>query len=101
MVVDVTLAERLNRLTAPVAPFGLSECVRRERDAAASKMQSLSRGLLMDWAKHGVKIVRSGELDLNTPQTSGMTRAAAITHARAGASKLWAGTMVVQADAKT
>ncbi len=28
----------------------------------------------MDWAKHGVKIVHSDELDLNTPQTSGMTR---------------------------
>jgi uncharacterized RmlC-like cupin family protein len=55
----------------------------------------------MDWAKDGVKIVHSDELDLNTPQTWGMTRAAAITHATAGASKLWAGTMVVQADAKT
>ena len=55
----------------------------------------------MDWAKRGVKIVHSDELDLNTPQTSGMTRAAAITHARAGASRLWAGTMVVQPDAKT
>ena len=30
-----------------------------------------------------------------------MTRAAAITHARAGASKLWAGTVVVDPDAKT
>lgn len=55
----------------------------------------------MDWAKQGVKIVHSDQLDLNTPQTSGMTRAAAITHARAGASKLWAGTMLVQPDAKT
>jgi uncharacterized RmlC-like cupin family protein len=55
----------------------------------------------MDWAQHGVKIVRSNELDLNTPQTSGMTRAAAITHARTGASRLWAGTVVVQPDAKT
>src|ERR1700734_4015578 len=55
----------------------------------------------MDWAEHGVKIVHSDELDLNTPQTSGMTRAAAITHARTGANKLWAGTMLVQPDAKT
>jgi uncharacterized RmlC-like cupin family protein len=55
----------------------------------------------MDWAKRGVKIVHSDELDLNTPQTSDMTRAAAITHARTGASKLWAGTIMVQADAKT
>src|SRR6266436_1850711 len=50
----------------------------------------------MNWAEHGVKIVHSNELDLNTPQTWGMTRAAAITHARAGANKLWAGTMLVQ-----
>jgi uncharacterized RmlC-like cupin family protein len=55
----------------------------------------------MDWGQHGVKIVRSGELDPNTPQTAGMTRAAAITHAATGASKLWAGTVVVHAGAKT
>src|SRR5512141_261854 len=30
-----------------------------------------------------------------------MTRAAAITHARAGANKLWAGTVIVQPAAKT
>jgi len=55
----------------------------------------------MDWKHHGVKIVRAGELDSNTPQTPGMTRAAAISHARTGASKLWAGTMLVQPDART
>jgi uncharacterized RmlC-like cupin family protein len=55
----------------------------------------------MDWSTHGVKIVHSNELDPNTPQTSGMARAAAITHARTGASKLWAGTVVVQPAAKT
>ncbi len=38
----------------------------------------------MDWRKNGVKIVHAEELDMNTPQTSGMTRAAAITHAKAG-----------------
>ena len=54
-----------------------------------------------DWKEHGVKIVRAGELDPNTPQTPGMTRAAAITLARTGARKLWAGTVVVQPDAKT
>jgi uncharacterized RmlC-like cupin family protein len=53
------------------------------------------------WKEHGIRVVRAGELDLNTPQTPGMTRAAAITHASAGASKLWAGTVVVQPDAKT
>ena len=54
-----------------------------------------------DWSRHGVRIVRAGELDLNTPQTQGMTRAAAITQARTGASKLWAGTVVVEPNAKT
>lgn len=55
----------------------------------------------MDWRVHGVRIVRSDALDLNTPQTPGMTRAAAIDHARAGAQKLWAGTVVVDPNAKT
>jgi len=55
----------------------------------------------MDWRTHGIRIVRAGELDSNTPQTPGMTRAAAITHATAGAQKLWAGTVVVEPNAKT
>jgi uncharacterized RmlC-like cupin family protein len=108
--------ERVNRLTPEIKSarliqdqlLGLGQIrsicfgyVRSARRFAATKMQSSNRGLAMDWAKHGVKIVHSDELDLNTPQTSGMTRAAAITHARAGANKLWAGTMVVQPDAKT
>ena len=54
-----------------------------------------------DWKANGIRIVRAGELDSNTPQTPGMTRAAAITHASAGAQKLWAGTVVVEPDAKT
>ena len=55
----------------------------------------------MDWQTHGIKIVRANDLDSNTPQTVGMTRAAAITHARTGAAKLWAGTVVVQPAART
>jgi uncharacterized RmlC-like cupin family protein len=55
----------------------------------------------MDWKNHGVRIVRAGELDSNTPQTPGMSRAAAITTASAGARKLWAGTVIVQPNAKT
>ena len=54
-----------------------------------------------DWRDHGVKIIPGAQLDLNTPQTPGMTRAAAITHARTGASKLWAGTVRIDANAKT
>jgi len=53
------------------------------------------------WKLNGVRIVHAGELDTNTPQTPGMNRAAAITHARAGASKLWAGTVTIHANAKT
>jgi uncharacterized RmlC-like cupin family protein len=48
-----------------------------------------------DWKQHGIRIVRGNGLDPNTPQTPGMSRAAAITYARTGASKLWAGTVVV------
>src|SRR4051812_47797650 len=54
-----------------------------------------------DCRLHGVRIVRSDELDLNTPQTPGITRAAAITHATAGANKLWAGTVPIHPNAKT
>ena len=48
-----------------------------------------------------MRVVRADELDPNTPQTPGMSRAAAITTARAGAEKLWAGTVVIHPDAKT
>jgi uncharacterized RmlC-like cupin family protein len=54
-----------------------------------------------DWRLHGVRIVHGDELDPNTPQTAGMTRAAAIDAARAGAEKLWAGTVDIRPDAKT
>jgi|SRR5208282_1429663 uncharacterized RmlC-like cupin family protein len=55
----------------------------------------------IDWREHGVKIIRADQLDSNTPQTPGMDRAAAITHARTGANKLWAGTVTIHANAKT
>jgi len=53
------------------------------------------------WRHHGVRVVHSSELDINTAQTPGMNRAAAITYARAGAEKLWAGTVVIHPKAKT
>ena len=53
------------------------------------------------WKYHGIRIVHSDELDINTAQTPGMNRAAAITHARTGAEKLWAGTVVIHPKAKT
>jgi uncharacterized RmlC-like cupin family protein len=54
-----------------------------------------------DWRENGVRVVGAGDLDTNTPQTPGMSRAAAITFARAGAQKLWAGTVHIHPDAKT
>lgn len=54
-----------------------------------------------DWRTHGVKVIPGDQLDSHTPQTPGMRRAAAVTHARAGAEKLWAGTVVIEPNAKT
>ena len=54
-----------------------------------------------NWRDNGVRIIPAMQLDFNTPQTPGMTRAAAINHARAGANKLWAGTANIHPNAKT
>ena len=53
------------------------------------------------WRLHGVRVIPGDRLDTNTAQTPGMNRAAAITHARVGADKLWAGTVVIHPNAKT
>lgn len=58
-------------------------------------------GEMPDWRTRGVRIVKAGELDPNTAQTPGMSRAAAITAAKAGAAKLWAGTVSIEPNAKT
>ena len=103
--VETQSSRRRKRCVAEPQEAGFNavvpSAIRSAQASAATKMHNSSRGVLMDWTKHGVKSVHSNELDLNTPQTSGMTRPAAITHASAGASKLWAGTMVVQPEAKT
>jgi uncharacterized RmlC-like cupin family protein len=54
-----------------------------------------------DWRSNGVKIIPSDRLDSNTPQTPGMTRAAAINRAMAGANRLWAGSVTIHPNAKT
>jgi len=53
------------------------------------------------WKHDGVVVIPANALDTNTPQTPGMNRAAAIDFARAGAQKLWAGTVTIHAGAKT
>ena len=54
-----------------------------------------------DWRTDGVRVVKAGTLDTNTAQTAGMDRAAAINFVRAGAKKIWAGTVKIHPNAKT
>ena len=54
-----------------------------------------------NWKFNGVRVVRSEEFDFNTPQTPGMKRAAAVTSSVGGANKIWAGTVVIEPNAKT
>jgi uncharacterized RmlC-like cupin family protein len=53
------------------------------------------------WRDDGVRVIPGGSLDPNTAQTPGMDRAAAVNFARVGAQKIWAGTVKIQAGAKT
>jgi uncharacterized RmlC-like cupin family protein len=55
----------------------------------------------IDWKLHGVKVIPGNQLDSNTAQTPGMSRAAAINFARVGAQKIWAGTVTIHPNAKT
>ena len=55
----------------------------------------------VDWRLNGVRVIPGDQLDSNTPQTPGMDRNAAINFARAGAKKLWAGTVSIHPNAKT
>ena len=53
------------------------------------------------WRENGVRVIPAGQLDVNTAQSPGMNRAAAINFARVGAQKIWAGTVHIHANAKT
>jgi uncharacterized RmlC-like cupin family protein len=98
------MAARLANASAP--PRGVEACIdarhtsfvdARQRGTSATAVEQTGS----DWRLHGVRVVHADELDVNTPQTPGMNRAAAITAARAGAEKLWAGTVLIHPDAKT
>jgi len=54
-----------------------------------------------NWRDHGVAVIPGDALDPNTPQTPGMTRAAAINSARFGAQNIWAGRVSIERNAKT
>ena len=53
------------------------------------------------WRTQGVRVIHADELDDATAQTLGMHRRAAVTTERTGASKLWAGTVTIDPNAKT
>jgi len=61
----------------------------------------MSEPAKVDWKAGGVKVIPRDSLDINTPQTPGMNRAAAINYARVGAQRIWAGTVSILANAKT
>ena len=54
-----------------------------------------------EWKHDGVQVIPGHTLDSNTAQTPGMERKAAVDFARAGAQKIWAGTVTIHPDAKT
>ncbi len=56
---------------------------------------------MTDWRNDGVRVIPGNSLDINTAQTPGMNRAAAINFARVGAQHIWAGTVHIHPDAKT
>jgi uncharacterized RmlC-like cupin family protein len=64
-------------------------------------MGTIEPGAAPNWRTEGVRVIPGDALDANTPQTPGMTRAAAVTHDRTGSEKLWAGTATIHPGAKT
>src|SRR5436189_3483731 len=53
------------------------------------------------WKHDGVRVIPGSQLDPNVPSTPGMDRKAAINFDRAGAQKVWAGTVTIRPDAQT
>ena len=58
-------------------------------------------GTKPNWRNGGIRIVRHDQLDHNVPSWPGIQLGAAITHTSAGASRIWAGSVMIPADAKT
>ena len=61
----------------------------------------MARDQSAKWKHDGVRVIPGDQLDPNVPSTPGMDRKAAINFARAGAQKLWAGTVAISPNAKT
>ena len=45
-----------------------------------------------------VRVIKPGQLDDRTPQTAGMRRQAAVSHALVGSEAIWAGVMLAEPD---
>jgi uncharacterized RmlC-like cupin family protein len=75
--------------------------VPRGRTLAMAYDHSHTAAEATDWKTQGVKVIPGDKRDPNTAQTPGMSRATAINRARAGAEKIWAGTVVIHPNAKT
>jgi len=54
-----------------------------------------------NWRNSGIRIVRHDQLDFNVPSWPEMQLGAAITHASAGANKIWAGAVTIPPSAQT
>src|SRR5205814_6442270 len=67
-------------------------------DGRAARMRPMADA---KWKPDGVRVSPGTAPDSNTAQTQGMDRKAAINFARAGAQKLWAGTVAIHPNAKT
>jgi uncharacterized RmlC-like cupin family protein len=87
-------------VTSTATPL-VKESARENEQFAEKKETGMSTAAQNNWRDNGVKIIPGTRLDFNTAQTPGMTRAAAINHARAGANKLWAGIANIHPNAKT
>jgi uncharacterized RmlC-like cupin family protein len=78
---------------------GTATVGRRKAGVSSSRVRGTAS--TPKWKFDGVQVIPGHSLDPNTPQTPGMKRKAAINFARAGAQKIWAGTVSIRANAKT
>jgi len=88
----------MRRVSTEGAP---KRVARRQRTSYVMASKRMAGEGMTDWKHDGVRVVPANSLDVNTAQTPGMNRAAAINFARVGAQKLWAGTVHIHANAKT
>jgi uncharacterized RmlC-like cupin family protein len=75
--------------------------VMTEAARPGDRTASSAAGEAERWNQDGGRATRGDRLDRSVPSTPGMDRKAAINFARAGAQKLWAGTVTIKPDAKT